>query len=281
MDELEWIQFLKKHVKKTKGVLVSIGDDCAVITHRGGYLLFTSDLFVENVHFKKGRMKLQDVGRRAVARALSDVVACGGIPKFLGASCGVPPSFSGKNMKAVYKGIEEYCAKYNVSLVGGDTSRAREFFLDMWVVGEAQKYILRSTARRGDYIFLTGPLGKIKFDEVFDLRVKEVQRLIHRYKVNAMIDVSDGFVLDLSRILQESGKGAVIYGNCLPLTRGMGDLFRGEDYELIFTVSKNENISKLKKKYFYVGEIKNKEFGYKIDIGGKLKEIDVKGYLHF
>ena len=106
MTELDWVQFLKKNVRKTKGVVASIGDDCAVISNKGGYLLLTSDLFVENVHFKRGEMSFRDVGRRAVARAMSDVVACGGEPKFLGVSCGMPSSVSGKDMKSVFYGVE-------------------------------------------------------------------------------------------------------------------------------------------------------------------------------
>ena len=181
-NELDWVEFLKKRAKRNKSVVAGIGDDCAVIRHRGRYLLFTSDLFIEGVHFLKGKMSLYNAGRRAAARAMSDIVACGGIPKYLGVSCGVPYTFKPREMKQLFCGINDYCRRYSVTLIGGDTSAANCVFLDVWVIGEAKKYILRSGARYGDYIFLTGPLGKVKFNEVFELRIGEIQRLLCRHK---------------------------------------------------------------------------------------------------
>jgi len=281
MTELEWIEFLRKKTKSSREVFAPIGDDCAVIRHKGVFLLFTSDMFIENVHFKVGKMSMTDIGRRAAARAMSDIVACGGIPKYLGLSCALPASFSLKNMKAIFSGIEEYCRKYKVSLVGGDTARGKTLFMDVWVVGETEHPLLRSTAREGDHIFITGPLGKLRFDQIFELRVKEVQRLKRRFKINSMIDISDGFSLDLTRVLRQSGKGALIYGDDLPLTRGKNDMFRGEDYELLFTVDKKEDIRRLEKKYFLVGEIRKKSFGCKIIKKGKEDFLDARGYTHF
>ena len=134
----------------------------------------------------------------------------------------------------------------NFSLIGGDTSRARNLFLDVWGVGYARKCILRKTAREGDYIFVTGKLGDREFEEPFIPRIKEARYLVNNFKVNAMIDISDGFIIDLYRILKESSKGAVLQFEDIPCN-SRSDLYRGEDYELIFTVDKNDpHIEKLK-----------------------------------
>lgn len=281
MNELAWVDFLKKHTPKTKRVIAGIGEDCAVIANGKGYLLLSSDLFIENVHFKLGEISLKNLGGRAVARAFSDVIACAGIPEFLGVSIGIPSGITSRDLKSIYAGIKEYCQDLNVSFVGGDTSRAKILFMDIWVVGKAKKCILRSTARIGDYVFVTGVLGKLKFNEVFKLRVKEIQALVSNFKLNAMIDISDGFILDLWRILRESKKGALIYADDIPVTVSRNDIFRGEDYELIFTVSGDQDINYLKKKYFLVGKIKKKSFGYKIKANNKIKDIKVKGFTHF
>lgn len=281
MKELQWIEFLRKSIVRERSVITSIGDDCAIIKNRDSYLLFTSDLFIENVHFELGEITFTDLGKRAAARALSDIVACAGIPQFLGVSIGVPQKINFKNLKSIFSGIKEYCQKYKVEIIGGDTSRSFCLFMDIWAAGRTNRYVLRSTAKVGDYIFLTGQLGKLKFNQAFDLRVKEIQSLIHNFKINSMIDISDGFVLDLFRILTMSNKGALIYGDRLPLTKDINDIHRGEDYEIIFTVDKSEEISSLRKKYFFVGEIKPKKFGYKIKFGREFQDVEIKGYTHF
>ncbi len=281
MNELQWVEFLRKKKTNNKKIVAGIGDDCAVIRQGKGYLLYSSDLFIENVHFDRKKMSFKDIGQRAAARAMSDIVACGGIPRYLGVSCGRPRSCPAERLKNVYRGIEEYCKGYDVTLIGGDTSLASELVFDIWVIGDTDKYVLRSTAREGDAIFVTGRLGRLAFDQVFDLRVREISRLTHEYKINSLIDISDGFIIDLFRVLEASGKGALLCADRLPLTRGMDDLFRGEDYELIFTVDKKEDMRRLKKKYFYVGDVTAAKKGYCLRLGNEVKKIDVKGYLHF
>ncbi|MBN2483113.1 MAG: thiamine-monophosphate kinase [Candidatus Omnitrophica bacterium] len=281
MNELQWIEYLKKASPTHRDVIVGIGDDCAIVKGKGRYLLFTSDLFIEHVHFTRRGADFKQLGKRAASRALSDIVACGGVPKYLGISAGIPKGTSAQHMRSLFTGIKEYCRKYKIDIVGGDTSQSSVLFLDIWAVGETKKYVLRSTAVSGDYIFVTGPLGRLKFDQPCQLRAKEIQALVKAYKVTSMIDISDGFVLDLYRILQASRKGALLWSEEIPLTRGKKDLYRGEDYELLFTVDRRENIAQLAKKYFLVGRIKNAAFGYKIASGGKNEDVSVKGYLHF
>jgi thiamine monophosphate kinase len=97
-----------------------------------------------------------------------------------------------------------------------------------------------------------------------------------------MIDVSDGFALDLYRLLKESQKGALIHKTAVPVTRGESDFHRGEDYELIFTVDKNERkIDLLRSEFYFLGTIESHKFGYKIEDNNKLNEVNITGYTHF
>ena len=281
MDELTWVEYLKRKVNKGKDVIASVGDDCAIVRHGKEYMLLTSDLFIENIHFKRDKISLYNIGQRAVGRALSDIVSCAGVPRFVGISAGLPTYLSTRGLKSIFSGIKDYCRKYKVSIIGGDTARASCLFLDIWAIGATKKYVLRSGARVGDYIFVTGKLGRLKFNQPFSLRLYEIRSLVTKFNISAMIDVSDGFILDTYRIVKESGKGVLVYGDKVPVTRGMRDMFRGEDYEIIFTVNKSEDIDALKKKYFLVGQIKPKSWGYKIKFGNTINDLALKGYLHF
>lgn len=282
LKELEWINFLRQKVKTGESTIVGIGDDCALARIGREKLLLKSDIFVEEVHFRRKNISFKDIGKRAVARVFSDFAACGGEPKFIGVSAGVPSYIKGKDLKQILEGILFMCKKYNASLVGGDTSKSSKLILDIWGVGQASRCILRSTAKVGDYIFLTGKLGRRVFNRPFEPRIKEAKELGKKFKVNSMIDISDGFVIDLYRILKVSKKGAVIFKGDVPVTKGISDFYRGEDYELIFTVDKLEKkLTLLKKKYYLVGRIKSGTFGFKWESRGEFSDVRVKGFTHF
>ncbi|MDD4954437.1 MAG: thiamine-phosphate kinase [Candidatus Omnitrophica bacterium] len=281
LNELNWVDFLKKKVKKSKRVLVGIGDDCALVKIKNRQALLKSDLFIEDIHFKLKKTPFKTIGMRAVSRVLSDFAACAGWPKFLGISMGISRDINEKNLKEILNGIEYLSKKYNFDFVGGDTASTKKLFLDVWALGVANRFIKRNTAREGDYIFLTGKLGERKFNKAFTPRLKEANYLAKNFKVNSMIDVSDGFMLDLYRILRESKKGALLYKKNIPIKKE-SDLYRGEDYELVFTVSRDEKrLNLLKSKFYFVGKIKDSHFGYKITNGSKVSSVIVKGYTHF
>lgn len=279
LKEIEWVEYLKQTAGKNKEVITGIGDDCAQVKIDKKSVLLKSDLFVEDIHFRIGKMNYKTIGMRAVARVLSDFAACAGIPKYLGISAGVPRYVKEKCLKEILAGVI-YCAKeYKFSLVAGDTSRAGNLFLDVWAVGYAKKCVLRSTAKEGDYIFVTGKLGARSFFEPFVPRINEAQWLVKNFKINAMIDISDGFIIDLYRILKDSGKGAVINFKDIPCGK-TSDLYRGEDYELIFTVDKNDSgIERLNKKFYLVGRIE--KAGYRMCKDGRMTNVKIRGYSHF
>ncbi len=282
MNELEWIELLKAKAKKGKAVLTGIGDDCAYVKLGNQKMLLKSDLFIEGVHFKRGQISFKTIGIRAVARVLSDFAACAGEPKFIGVSAGIPCDLKEKDLKQILDGIIISSKKYKFNLVGGDTSCSKKLFLDVWGIGITKKFISRATAKTGDYIFISAKLGKRKFNCTFSPRIKEAKSLGENFKINAMIDISDGFIIDLCRLLGASKKGALIYGDNIPAVRGKSDLYRGEDYELIFTIDKREKkIRSLMKEFYLVGEIKPYDFGYKIKEGKKISKLGIKGYMHF
>jgi len=289
MNELKWIDYLRKKVKPARNLLVGIGDDCAVIKAGSQKLLLKSDLFIDGVHFNRKKISFEDIGKRAVARVLSDFAACGGEPKFIGVSLGAPRGLDKKYLKQILNGILKLAKKYKFSLVGGDTSSSEQLILDVWGVGSCRKPILRSGAKVGDYIFISSKLGKRPFNRPFTPRLKESQYLIKNFKVNSMIDISDGFILDLYRVLRLSKKGAILDKKDIPLISkgtaspagGEEDLYRGEDYELIFTIGKGEKkLNFLKKKFYCVGRIVSKASGYKMKDNNKISKVQVKGYTH-
>lgn len=282
MKELEWVNFLKRSVRKRKDVIVGIGDDCAWVRAGKERLLLKSDLFVEGIHFRLVSMPFEVIGMRAVARVLSDMAACGGFPKFIGISIGLPTYVKEKQLKEILRGVLFMSKKYKFSLVGGDTGRADKLFLDVWGVGETQRFISRNSAKIGDYIFITDKLGARKFNQAFTPRVKESQYLVNNFKINSMIDISDGFAIDLYRLLKGSNKGSLLYQEKIPVTKGFTDIYRGEDYELIFTVDNSEKkIRQLRKRFFFVGIITHKRLGCVLLSKKGIAPLTVKGYTHF
>lgn len=280
-NELNWIDFLKKKAPKSRDVVVGIGDDCALVKLKGAKFLLKSDLFIEDIHFRLKDISFKTIGMRAVGRVLSDLASCAGMPKFLGISIAISRFIKEKDLKEILEGVTCLSRKYKFNLIGGDTAYTNKLLLDVWAVGICDKFIKRSTAKEGDSIFVTGKIGVRKFNESFIPRLKEARYLSRNFKINSMIDISDGFALDLYRILKESSVGALLYKKDIPMNK-MSDLYRGEDYELIFTVSKEEKkLDLLKSKFYFVGTIKNKQFGYKITNGCKLSDANIKGYTHF
>ncbi|MBU2266259.1 MAG: thiamine-monophosphate kinase, partial [Candidatus Omnitrophica bacterium] len=132
MTELSWVDYLKRRTGKSPDVLTGIGDDCAWVRLGREKFLLKSDLFIEDVHFKLKNTSFEVIGQRAVARVLSDFAACGGWPKFIGISLGLPGHLNKKNLKLILSGVLKLAKQYKFSLVGGDTSKSSRLFLDVW-----------------------------------------------------------------------------------------------------------------------------------------------------
>jgi len=237
-------------------VPTGVGDDCAVLRGEGRnhFLLFKTDAVVESVHFTP-RERPELIGRKALARALSDLAAMGASPLAAVVTLGVPKDESVRRLRAIYRGIERVAAKYGVNLVGGETTRARQLFLNVALLGECRGYrpVLRSGARTGDLIFVTGRLGATRARRhlLFEPRLAEGQWLARHRLASSLMDLSDGLGADLPRLARASGVGFRLDDAAIPRARGAtlkAACNDGEDYELLFT-AKASHAKTLKKKW--------------------------------
>ena len=293
IGEFGLINRIKKSINTDASVIKGIGDDCAVLKlDRNKYQLFTCDMIVENTDFtlKDGPFL---IGRKSLAVSISDIAACAGLPRHCLVSLGIYKNTSVEFVDEILKGMLSLAKKYSINLVGGDLSRARQLTIDVSLLGVVEKknLVLRSGARIGDIIFVTGELGGSILGKHlrFTPRLKEARYLVKNFRVNSMIDISDGLTQDLGHILDESSTGAVIYEDLIPVSkqaRNLNDaLCGGEDFELLFTMSRLESrrlLAKGANDFKAIGEITHKRYGLRlVDKRGKEKLIKPKGYRHF
>ncbi|MCM8788313.1 MAG: thiamine-phosphate kinase [Candidatus Omnitrophica bacterium] len=249
MDERQIISWLKAHcICKNRQIKIGIGDDCAVIDYdKNFYLLLTTDVVVENVHFKLKDATFRQIGRKALAVNISDIAAMGGSPLWALISLGIQEKKSGA-YREIYNGILEMAAIFNVDIIGGNLSRSETLFVDVFLVGivEKKNLVLRNTARPGDIIFVTGTLGGAQKGRQFRFipRVMEAKKIVKYVKPSAMIDLSDGLASDARKLAEASGCGFEIEISRIPVSNDVGKknkifsaLYDGEDYELLFTVA--------------------------------------------
>lgn len=250
----------------TSSVVHGIGDDCAVLeVPRGKQILVTTDLCVENVHFRRKWHPAQSAGHRCLVRGLSDIAAMGGTPAACFLSLGLPPKLPQAWVDSFLLGLRDLAQRFHTQLAGGDISSALKIVADIVVVGHAPsgKAILRSGARPGDHIYVTGSLGgsaatlqQIRAGKRVRAtrsnphfypqpRIQVGQWLQKRGLPTAMIDLSDGLSVDLAHICEESRVSAIVYAGQIPTAKGSNlrqALHGGEDYELLFTASKHAKL---------------------------------------
>jgi thiamine-monophosphate kinase len=223
-------------VRKLRRRAPLIGDDCAVIpTPCDVDLLFTTDFSIEGVHFRR-KSSAEQIGYRAVARSLSDIAAMGGTPLYCLVSIALAPWTNQRWIDELYRGIHKMLRKAKTSLAGGDISHADQFICDVMVCGSVRKgkALLRSGARPGDILYVSGPLGGWLHKPIIAPRLAEGRKLIG--KATACMDISDGLALDLHRLCRASGVAAAL--ESIPLLQGATieqALHDGEDYELLYT----------------------------------------------
>lgn len=245
LGEFGLIQRLAKQLKVGPGVIRGIGDDCAVFEGPPTwYHLLTCDMLLEGTHFTVGKAKPEQIGWKALACSVSDIAAMGGIPQYAVVSLGVPTGYRVELLEGIYKGMQRLAAACGVSVVGGDTDRSPRLILDVALFGrvERTRLLLRSSAREGDQLFVTGTLGGAVTSGrhlTFTPRWQEVRAIADRFPIHAMIDCSDGLSSDLQHLTAASRVGAVVEAASIPRSRGAAlkaALTEGEDFELLFTV---------------------------------------------
>jgi len=308
-DEFELISRLSAKLPTGDSVVVGAGDDCAVIDAGvpDQWQLHKTDAVVEGVHFTPDADP-QQVGHKALGRALSDIAAMAGTPRWATVTLGLPDGFEAKRIGSVYDGIAALAKRHAVSLVGGETVANRErLFIGVSLVGEVarEKCILRSGANVGDGVWVTGELGgSIAGHHLsFKPRLAEARWLAEYHQPSAMIDLSDGLAGDLGHLLHAAGAGAELLESALPIRREarlrakeseaakpplLAALTDGEDYELCFTLGQGQAVAVLDrfKQEFpdtplcCIGKIVDRP-GLKIRQKTGLMEIATRGHVHF
>jgi len=276
IGEFGLIERIAKKIRADKSVVCGIGDDTAVISYtRDKYLLFTTDMLIEGVHFSRKEATFAQIGRKALAVNISDIAAMGGVPKYAVISAGIPKALCLRAIDDIMYGINTLAREYKINIVGGDTVRSNKIVLCVSLVGEVKKrnLVRRSGAKVGDLIFVSGALGNSRRLKQFNFipRVKEAQAIIKKFKPRAMIDLSDGLVSDLQRIAKQSRVGAALY--------------EGEDFELLFTMSLKSARKFYKKGKFpitCIGKIVDKKEGLAIiNKKARPRPLKQKGFRHF
>ena len=285
-----------------------MGDDCSVVKFGGETLLFTTDMLTESTHFRYCRTQEQK-GRMAMAVNLSDIAAMGGKPVFALISMGVPPSMDKRAVIRFASGIYRAAEKSGVRVIGGDTKSAQELTVSVTLCGRTvAKPLLRSGARPGDYLAVTGTLGGASCAH-YALsrglskntrglcnpvpRLAEGMKLAKSGMVTAAIDITDGLALSAWYISRASGVRMDIDHEAIPADGRLARidvraderedmlLYWGGDYELLFTLSGDRAISALSRDksldFTVIGRVTSGK-GVYISEEGKRRKLDEKGY---
>jgi thiamine-monophosphate kinase len=235
---------LVEHIKRLSArfrssqLIAGIGDDCAVFRPRAGEdLVFTTDMMIEDVHFRRDTHGPADAGHKALARGLSDIAAMGAEPRFCLLSLALAPWVDDRWIDGFYRGLLSLARRHNTVLAGGDLSHAGKLTCDIVVCGAVPrgKSIRRDGARAGDLLYVSGKLGK-PWQIHLRPRPRVALGMALRSIATAAMDLSDGLSLDLHRLCQASGVAAEL--DRVPVIRGSTleqALHGGEDYELLFT----------------------------------------------
>ncbi len=298
-NEFELIKVISKMAgKKTSDkVIKGIGDDCAVVDFsKDKYLVLTVDAIVEDVHFDLGFYDFFDVGWKAIAVNLSDIASMGAVPRYALISIGAKNQNIDKDIEHFYKGAKKIAQKFNVDIVGGDTVYSpKKFFASVTLIGDVEKnrILYRDGAKAGDLILVTGEFGRAslinKGNKNFNKkllkinpRVYEGQMISESKMATAMMDVSDGLAFSIGQICSQSGVGAFVDINSIPIAKNSNlknALYFGEDFELVFTC-KASFADIIKEKI-------EKRFGTKVSVIGKIVDkgfginIKTEGFDHF
>ena len=294
-----------------RAVKIGIGDDCAILRLKPGFeLLVTTDLCIENVHFRRAWHPPQAVGHRCLTRGLSDIAAMGGEPLACFLSLGLPADLPQAWANGFLRGLLSLAGRYKVQLAGGDVSSAPQITADIVVTGQVPSgtAILRSGARPGNRIYVTGALGGsggtlkqlLAGNAIKPTRSNphfyptprlEVGSYIRKHGLaSAMIDISDGLSVDLRHICDESGAAAILISNKVPISKNADlelVLHGGEDYELLFTAPRRAKVPARIAGVMVteIGEVRNRrDYSSAIQIlgnNGKVRPLPQRGWQHF
>lgn len=305
-------------------ILKGIGDDAAAVKIRGGITLITTDMLLEGIHFDLSFTTFYQLGYKALAVNISDIFAMGGQPKYFLVGLALPGDYNTKYVDELYAGMKSLAKKFGINIIGGDTCASKHgIIISGTLIGKSSKIITRSGAKAGDAIFVTKTLGdsamglcifnKLKVQNAkckisnaklqkinAGITVRSVLPLFRSHLqpeiapakntrgITSMIDISDGLLIDLTHICDESKTGARIYTDKLPVSKELLETAKklkanpidfalkgGEDYALLFTAPAD-----FKTNAFRIGEIIPRE-RFIVYPGGREKPFKPEGYEHF
>jgi thiamine-monophosphate kinase len=314
ISENRLIDRIARFSRTTGRVVRGIGDDGAVVDLAEGLYVFVQDAMVEGIHFDFSLQTPYSVGKKAVYANVADILAMGAEPTYFLVTIGVPKNVSSSQVEDLYRGMDKAAKEFGAALLGGDTTATRgDFFVDISMTGRSivREYLGRNKAEAGDLIAITGQLGESAYglqllrenagikNNRYTKRYTAPKPPIHVWKgliegeiPKAMMDVSDGLLIDLERMMKESRKGAVIHLERVPMPavlrkngRESLALAGGEDYHFLFTFDRSHiaDIESLKKVYpqlSVIGEVVSAE-GVQLLDHGRQKKMAVTGYQHF
>jgi thiamine-monophosphate kinase len=311
LKEKSLIELIRRRTRDGTAVIRGIGDDSAVLRVPTGHqLLVTTDFTLENIHFRREWHPPEVVGWRCLMRGLSDIAAMGGEPRAAFLSMALDRRTPQKWVNGFLDGLLDAASEFGVPLAGGDTAQsAGGIQADIVVVGSVPrgKAVLRSGARPGDRIYVTGELGgsaaaleRLRkgrarsgdYERHFHpvAQVKVGQWLRRKGLASAMIDISDGLSTDLEHICEESGVGAEIEVAAIPRARvgrpaqqvGLEmALNGGEDYELLFTSAKKIPARAAGVPVTRIGRIARKRGMVLAEENAGRRKLMVRGWEHF
>jgi len=318
LGERELIRAIRKDFAKPgKGLILGIGDDAAVIEGGKRRLILTTDVLIEGSHFLRALQPAFWLGRKSLNVNLSDIAAMGGTPRYVLLGLGLPQTVDTRWVSDFFSGFKSAATESGALLIGGDLSQAAEVFISVTAIGEGRAIIRRNGGRPGDLIFASGFLGdaagglrllrrgfrlgrdkkadhllKAFLDPVPQVRLG--RRLASRGLASSMIDSSDGLSVDLLHLCEESGLGAELELDRLPISPQLRNfekdpsalaLHGGEDYQLVFTVAPGKYQAALAlRRHFMITPIGRMTKARRlciIDRRGKKKPLPIKGYEHF
>jgi thiamine-monophosphate kinase len=273
-----------------KAIAMGPGDDCAVVAaqDRRELLVLKTDCVVEGVHFLRGTNSL-DVGWKAMMRPLSDFAATSAVPQFALITLMAPEQTTVAWVKELYRGLRMAAKRFEVSIVGGETSSTTgPIAVSTSVAGfvERDRWVSRRGGKPGDDLFVTGRLGgALKQKHLqFIPRIVESRWLTKNFSIHAMMDLSDGLGTDLPRLARASKVGFKIQMEKLPLARGVkinGAISEGEDYELLFAISPRDR-SRLEQRWAKkFPDLPLTRIGSLSQLSTKDHQLLPRGYVHF
>ncbi|HEX2204355.1 MAG TPA: thiamine-phosphate kinase [Longimicrobium sp.] len=310
-------RFLPRHPAARSDVRVGPGDDCAVVAGDG--IALSVDMSVEGVHFRRDWLSFGEIGWRAAAAALSDLAAVAARPVGVLVSLALPRGDAGRNAEEVMDGVRRAAASVGGALLGGDVARTSgPLVVDVTVVGECPRPVLRSGARVGDEVWVTGLLGAAaacvqqltlarspdpEARERFAApapRTREALWLAERGLPRAMVDLSDGLAGDAGHLSAASGVAILLPPELVPVhpaaARHAGSeeaarrlaLAGGEDYELCFTAAigavqphADDFARTFGVPLACVGRVAGGDGVWFVDAEGHRRPLGLHGYLHF